>query len=257
MCFFQGVVLGCFFGPAALYIWAIGILAAGQSSTMTGTYSGQFVMEVSTAVWTVPGVWFVLFMLIVINDQCLPGFPEPAMVQICPSASDPLHRHHTYSAGCHFPGCAAFDWHERLPECASEYAGEITHLENESCDFTVLSQSSLFCEKHFCVKWSSWLFFFSLPTASIRFDSNSDFHQPDLYNEWLCQWIVSKVFFLSIFSITYIIKPSYYIVIYIIKCYSFEIILLQYILHHLNDSTGQTWPMGLQFDMFLKTQKMY
>lgn len=43
----QGVVLGCFFGPAALYIWAVGILAAGQSSTMTGTYSGQFVMEVS------------------------------------------------------------------------------------------------------------------------------------------------------------------------------------------------------------------
>ncbi|KAL0978246.1 hypothetical protein UPYG_G00167940 [Umbra pygmaea] len=40
-----GVVLGCFFGSAALYIWAIGILAAGQSSTMTGTYSGQFVME--------------------------------------------------------------------------------------------------------------------------------------------------------------------------------------------------------------------
>uniref|UniRef100_A0A8C7S8I0 Solute carrier family 11 member 2 n=1 Tax=Oncorhynchus mykiss TaxID=8022 RepID=A0A8C7S8I0_ONCMY len=41
----QGVVLGCIFGPAALYIWAVGILAAGQSSTMTGTYSGQFVME--------------------------------------------------------------------------------------------------------------------------------------------------------------------------------------------------------------------
>ncbi|XP_061470957.1 natural resistance-associated macrophage protein 2 isoform X2 [Rhineura floridana] len=40
-----GVILGCYFGPAALYIWAIGILAAGQSSTMTGTYSGQFVME--------------------------------------------------------------------------------------------------------------------------------------------------------------------------------------------------------------------
>ncbi|XP_068599580.1 natural resistance-associated macrophage protein 2-like [Brachionichthys hirsutus] len=40
-----GAVLGCFFGPAALYIWAVGILAAGQSSTMTGTYSGQFVME--------------------------------------------------------------------------------------------------------------------------------------------------------------------------------------------------------------------
>ncbi|EPQ05546.1 Natural resistance-associated macrophage protein 2 [Myotis brandtii] len=40
-----GVVLGCYFGPGALYIWSVGILAAGQSSTMTGTYSGQFVME--------------------------------------------------------------------------------------------------------------------------------------------------------------------------------------------------------------------
>ena len=45
-------MLGCFFGPAALYIWAIGILAAGQSSTMTGTYSGQFVMEVRTCTST-------------------------------------------------------------------------------------------------------------------------------------------------------------------------------------------------------------
>ncbi|XP_058964518.2 natural resistance-associated macrophage protein 2 isoform X2 [Pocillopora verrucosa] len=40
-----GVFLGCKFGKAALYIWGIGILAAGQSSTMTGTYSGQFAME--------------------------------------------------------------------------------------------------------------------------------------------------------------------------------------------------------------------
>lgn len=39
--------LGCQFGLAAMYIWAVGILAAGQSSTMTGTYTGQFVMEVS------------------------------------------------------------------------------------------------------------------------------------------------------------------------------------------------------------------
>lgn len=38
--------LGCQFGLAAMYIWAVGILAAGQSSTMTGTYTGQFVMEV-------------------------------------------------------------------------------------------------------------------------------------------------------------------------------------------------------------------
>ncbi|XP_015116733.1 protein Malvolio isoform X3 [Diachasma alloeum] len=40
-----GVFLGCQFGIAAMYIWAIGILAAGQSSTMTGTYTGQFAME--------------------------------------------------------------------------------------------------------------------------------------------------------------------------------------------------------------------
>ena len=40
-----GLFLGCTFGTAAMYIWAIGILAAGQSSTMTGTYAGQFAME--------------------------------------------------------------------------------------------------------------------------------------------------------------------------------------------------------------------
>ena len=40
-----GIYLGCTFGAFAMYIWAIGIFAAGQSSTMTGTYSGQFVME--------------------------------------------------------------------------------------------------------------------------------------------------------------------------------------------------------------------
>ncbi|GLG93589.1 Uncharacterized protein GBIM_00958, partial [Gryllus bimaculatus] len=40
-----GVFLGCHFGIATMYIWAIGILAAGQSSTMTGTYAGQFAME--------------------------------------------------------------------------------------------------------------------------------------------------------------------------------------------------------------------
>ncbi len=40
-----GIFLGCEFGVFSMYIWAIGIFAAGQSSTMTGTYSGQFVME--------------------------------------------------------------------------------------------------------------------------------------------------------------------------------------------------------------------
>ncbi|MFH4975490.1 hypothetical protein AB6A40_002199 [Gnathostoma spinigerum] len=40
-----GIFLGCAFGLPALYVWAVGIWAAGQSSTMTGTYTGQFVME--------------------------------------------------------------------------------------------------------------------------------------------------------------------------------------------------------------------
>lgn len=39
------VVLTDNFGVSSKYIWAMGLLAAGQSSTMTGTYSGQFVME--------------------------------------------------------------------------------------------------------------------------------------------------------------------------------------------------------------------
>lgn len=33
------------FGKASKIIWGVGLLAAGQSSTMTGTYAGQFVME--------------------------------------------------------------------------------------------------------------------------------------------------------------------------------------------------------------------
>ena len=31
----QGVFLGCRFSNVAMYIWAVGLLAAGQSSTMT------------------------------------------------------------------------------------------------------------------------------------------------------------------------------------------------------------------------------
>lgn len=41
-----GAVLGSSVGAdVAKIIWGIGLLAAGQSSTMTGTYAGQFVME--------------------------------------------------------------------------------------------------------------------------------------------------------------------------------------------------------------------
>jgi len=40
-----GIFLGCEFGLMAMYVWGVGVMAAGQSSTMTGTYAGQFVME--------------------------------------------------------------------------------------------------------------------------------------------------------------------------------------------------------------------
>jgi natural resistance-associated macrophage protein 2 len=40
-----GGALSDMLGGYAEIIWAIGLLAAGQSSTMTGTYAGQFVME--------------------------------------------------------------------------------------------------------------------------------------------------------------------------------------------------------------------
>eukprot|EP00128_Syssomonas_multiformis_P005485 Colp12_sorted_trinity150504_noHs@33924 len=40
-----GEQLGLKYGATARYIWAVGLLAAGQSSTMTGTYAGQFVMQ--------------------------------------------------------------------------------------------------------------------------------------------------------------------------------------------------------------------
>lgn len=33
------------FGSSARYVWAVGLLAAGQSSTMTGTFAGQYVMQ--------------------------------------------------------------------------------------------------------------------------------------------------------------------------------------------------------------------
>jgi natural resistance-associated macrophage protein len=40
-----GEYLGRTYGGAIVLIWALGLLAAGQSSTMTGCYTGQFVME--------------------------------------------------------------------------------------------------------------------------------------------------------------------------------------------------------------------
>ena len=40
-------------GDAAPYVFGVALLASGQSSTITGTYAGQFVMEVRTAIFCV------------------------------------------------------------------------------------------------------------------------------------------------------------------------------------------------------------
>jgi natural resistance-associated macrophage protein len=40
-----GDLLGERFGKSARIVWAVGLLAAGQSSTMTGTFAGQYVMQ--------------------------------------------------------------------------------------------------------------------------------------------------------------------------------------------------------------------
>uniref|UniRef100_A0A803XP25 Solute carrier family 11 member 1 n=1 Tax=Meleagris gallopavo TaxID=9103 RepID=A0A803XP25_MELGA len=94
-----GAVLGCYFGPAALYIWAIGILAAGQSSTMTGTYSGQFVMEVCPAApaflpstSAFPSKPFPLFLLSAVRPGASPFHSAPLLSFLHPlfSSSSPL-----------------------------------------------------------------------------------------------------------------------------------------------------------------------
>lgn len=111
----QGVVLGCFFGPAALYIWAVGILAAGQSSTMTGTYSGQFVMEVSGGTWWNAGLSQVALLWGQVAFESVglsSGLLKPALVPLCPCIADPLSRHHSDSAGRHLPGHPTPDRHE-------------------------------------------------------------------------------------------------------------------------------------------------
>uniref|UniRef100_A0A914CPE6 Natural resistance-associated macrophage protein n=1 Tax=Acrobeloides nanus TaxID=290746 RepID=A0A914CPE6_9BILA len=41
----SGVFLGCEYGIPTFYIWGIGVMAAGQSATVAGTYAGQFIME--------------------------------------------------------------------------------------------------------------------------------------------------------------------------------------------------------------------
>ena len=45
--FNAGTLINNHYGFTALIIWAVGLLSAGQCSTITGTYAVQFIMEVS------------------------------------------------------------------------------------------------------------------------------------------------------------------------------------------------------------------
>lgn len=51
----EGYALSSALGPAALYIWALGLFAAGQAATMVCTYAGQIIMggclELKIAPW--------------------------------------------------------------------------------------------------------------------------------------------------------------------------------------------------------------
>ena len=44
--FNAGTFINNQYGFTAMIIWAVGLLSAGQCSTITGTYAGQFIMEV-------------------------------------------------------------------------------------------------------------------------------------------------------------------------------------------------------------------
>lgn len=52
------------------------------------------------------------------------GIPEPKMVTLCPSDSNPLYCHYPHSVCCRLPRCRASNRDEWLPECAAELTGE-------------------------------------------------------------------------------------------------------------------------------------
>lgn len=78
------------------------------------------------------------------------GLFEPALVPICPSLADPIHRHRSHPAGGHLPGRAPPDRHERLLKRAAEHAGQ------------TFSQATDMLEK-------GLLFIFLIFTLQIRF----------------------------------------------------------------------------------------
>eukprot|EP00912_Choanoflagellata_sp_UC4_P000953 UC4_evm1s589 len=68
-------------GENAKYIWAVGLIAAGQVSTMTGTYAGQFVME-GFIKWSIAPWKRVLL------TRCLALIPAISIAIIADSSSD-------------------------------------------------------------------------------------------------------------------------------------------------------------------------
>jgi len=64
------------FGDGARMVWAIGLLAAGQSSTMTGTYAGQFVMQGFLQMKVPPWVQVAITRSIAIFPSLIVAFTE-------------------------------------------------------------------------------------------------------------------------------------------------------------------------------------
>lgn len=74
--------------------------------------------------WTSPKLFSFLSQTLILLLCFLPGIPEPEMVTLCPSDSDPLYCHYPYSACCCLPRCRTSNGDEWLPQCSAELTGE-------------------------------------------------------------------------------------------------------------------------------------
>ena len=128
-----GLFLGCEYGTVALYIWAVGILAAGQSSTMTGTYAGQFVMEVFSVTE--------IFSVLSHRSSCclISGISAPYVVAVATSPADAKYRHHSHSAGCCVQEHHWSHWHEWHAERVADVAAAF--CSDSSLDVCIIAKN--------------------------------------------------------------------------------------------------------------------
>lgn len=155
-----GVFLGCAFGTAAMYIWGVGILAAGQSSTMTGTYSGQFAMEVSclfathSLVFSV-AVRCIMCVLHLQTNSSVLGLLKPSVVKVEACALHPFHCHCANILCGILLGHWKPDWNEWFFECCNESATSICN--NSNCSLHQQSTNNgRICKWHVSNAFLEW-----------------------------------------------------------------------------------------------------